>query len=56
LPDIKEVREKIGLTQAKFAARLHISARTLKNWEQRCYSGWPCSNLIRILDVHPGLI
>lgn len=34
LPDIKEVREKTGLTQAKFAARLHISARTLQNWEQ----------------------
>jgi len=34
LPDIKEVREKTGLTQVKFAARLHISARTLQNWEQ----------------------
>ena len=34
LPDIKEVREKTGLTQAEFAARLHISARTLQNWEQ----------------------
>ena len=32
LPDIKEVREKTGLTQAEFAARLHISARTLQNW------------------------
>ena len=28
-PDIKEVREKTGLTQTEFAARLHISARTL---------------------------
>ena len=34
LPDIKEVREKTGLTQSEFAARLHISARTLQNWEQ----------------------
>ena len=34
LPDIKKVREKTGLTQAEFAARLHISARTLQNWEQ----------------------
>lgn len=33
LPDIKEVREKIGLTHAEFAARLHISARTLQNWK-----------------------
>lgn len=33
LPDIKEVREKTGLTQAELNARLHISARTLQNWE-----------------------
>ena len=34
LPDIKEVREKTGLSQTEFAARLHISPRTLQNWEQ----------------------
>jgi DNA-binding transcriptional regulator YiaG len=32
LPDIKEVREKTGLSQTEFAARLHISPRTLQNW------------------------
>lgn len=57
LPDIKEVREKIGLTQAEFAARLHISARTLQNWEQgRRYPTGPAATLIRILDAHPTLI
>lgn len=34
LPDIKEVRKKTGLSQSEFAARLHISARTLQNWER----------------------
>jgi putative transcriptional regulator len=34
LPDIKEVLEKTGLTQAEFAARLHISVRTLQNWNK----------------------
>lgn len=29
LPDIKDGREKIGLSQIEFAACLHISARTL---------------------------
>ncbi|WP_375581564.1 NadS family protein [Acinetobacter baumannii] len=54
LPDIKEVREKTGLTQAEFAARLHISARTLQNWEQgRRYPTGPAATLIRILDAHP---
>ena len=57
LPDIKQVREKTGLTQAEFAARLHISARTLQNWEQgRRYPTGPAATLIRILDAHPTLI
>lgn len=34
LPDVKEVREKMGLSQVEFAACLHMSARTLQNWEQ----------------------
>ena len=42
LPDIKEVREKTGLSQVEFAARLHISARTLQNWEQSL-SNWASS-------------
>lgn len=49
--------EKTGLTQAEFAARLHISARTLQNWEQgRRYPTGPAATLIRILDAHPTLI
>ena len=56
LPDIKEVREKTGLTQAEFAARLHISARTLQNWEQgRRYPTGPAATLIRLLDAPPIL-
>ena len=57
LPDIKEVREKTGLTQAEFAASLNIRARSLKNWEQgRRYPTGPAATLIRILDAHPTLI
>ena len=48
---------KTGLTQGEFAARLHISARTLQNWEQgRRYPTGPAATLIRILDAHPTLI
>ena len=57
LSDIKEVREKAGLSQVEFASRLHISARTLQNGEQgRRYPTGPAATLIRILDVHPSLI
>ena len=57
LPDIKEVREKTGLSQSEFAAHLHISHRTLQNWEQdRRYPTEPAATLILILDAHPSLI
>lgn len=57
LPDIKAVREKTGLSQTEFAQRLHISARTLQNWEQhRRYPTGPAVTLIRILDKKPELI
>ena len=33
-PDVAAIREEYGLSQAKFAALLGISVRTLQNWEQ----------------------
>ena len=45
LPDIKEVREKTGLSQIEFAARLHISARTLQSVGTRAtLPHWPSSD------------
>ena len=56
-PDVKIIREKTGLSQIQFANKLHISPRTLQNWEQgRRYPTGPAATLIRILDAHPGLI
>lgn len=31
---VKELRERIGLSQPKFATLLHIDVGTLRNWEQ----------------------
>lgn len=31
---VKELRKRIGLSQPKFAALLHIDVGTLRNWEQ----------------------
>ncbi len=57
LPNVKSVREKTVLSQTEFAQRLHISARTLQNWEQhRRYPTGPAVTLIRILDRNPELI
>lgn len=34
VPDVASIREKTGLTQARFAALLGVSVRTLQDWEQ----------------------
>jgi putative transcriptional regulator len=34
-PDVRVIREQLGLSQHKFSALLGISTATLRNWEQR---------------------
>ena len=34
MPDVAKTREKTGLSQARFAALLGVSVRTLQDWEQ----------------------
>lgn len=34
LPSVSSVRERTGLSQARFAALLGVSVRTLQEWEQ----------------------
>ena len=34
VPPVAEIREKTGLSQARFAALLGVSVRTLQDWEQ----------------------
>ena len=34
VPDIAKIREKTGLSQARFAQLLGVSVRTLQDWEQ----------------------
>ena len=34
IPDVASVRGKTGLSQARFAALLGVSVRTLQDWEQ----------------------
>jgi putative transcriptional regulator len=34
MPDVAHIREMTGLSQARFAQLLGVSARTLQDWEQ----------------------
>lgn len=50
----REIREKLRLSQAAFAALMGVSVRTLQDWEQgrRSPSG-PAKALLRIAEQHP---
>ena len=32
--DVRDIRERLGMSQPEFAARFGISVKTLRNWEQ----------------------
>lgn len=34
VPDVAEIRERVGLSQSRFATLLGVSVRTLQDWEQ----------------------
>jgi putative transcriptional regulator len=34
VPNVAEIRERVGLSQSRFATLLGVSVRTLQDWEQ----------------------
>ncbi len=56
-PDVKAVREKIGLSQSEFARLMHVSIKTLQNWEQhrRSPTG-PAAALLKIVSTAPDVV
>ena len=57
LNEVIQARQNTGLSQAEFAEALHISKRTLQEWEQgrRSPSG-AAQALIRIASRHPEVV
>lgn len=55
--EIIETRMKCGLSQTQFAAALHISARTLQQWEQgRRHPSGAAETLLKIIAKHPEVL
>lgn len=54
VPAVADIREKTGLSQARFATLLGVSVRTLQDWEQgrRAPSG-AARTLLLIADKNP---
>lgn len=57
LNDVTQARQSTGMSQAQFAEALHISKRTLQEWEQgrRSPSG-AAQALIQIAMRHPEVV
>ena len=57
LPDVKKIREKLGLSQASFARRFNLRERTVQQWEQgRTIPDRPARILLRVIEKSPEIV
>ncbi len=57
IPDVKAIRQKLGLSQAAFANRFGFSARTVQQWEQgRSVPDRPARILLRVIECAPEAV
>jgi len=55
--DIREVRQKMGLSQAQFATKFGLPPATLRNWEQgRARPDAPTRVLLAVIARHPEAV
>jgi DNA-binding transcriptional regulator YiaG len=50
---IKRTRAELGMTQAQFAGALHLSVRTVEDWELRGVAMGPAAVLIWLVSKMP---
>lgn len=56
-PEIKNVREKLNVSQIEFALMIGVSVRTLQNWEQgRREPEGPAKALLKIASKNPRAV
>ena len=57
LPDVRRIRERLGLTQAEFAQRFGLSQRTVEQWEQgRAVPDRPARVLLAVIERDPRAV
>jgi putative transcriptional regulator len=55
--DVREVRTKMGLSQAQFATKFGLPPATLRNWEQGCARpDAPTRVLLAVIAKHPEAV
>lgn len=55
--DVKAIRERLGLTQAAFAARFGLELDSVRNWEQGRYAPDPIARtLLKVIEQSPEAV
>lgn len=55
--DVKAIRERLGLTQAAFAARFGLELDSVRNWEQGRYRPDPVARtLLKVIEQSPEAV
>jgi len=56
-PDVKAIREGVGISQSKFATLIGVNIRTLQNWEQgHRHPTGPARVLLRLVQADPASV
>ena len=56
-PQVREIRQNLGLTQSEFAKRFHLRLRTIQQWEQRrAVPDGPAILLLRAIAADPAFM
>jgi putative transcriptional regulator len=56
-PDVRAIRERLGISQSEFSRRFKLSERTLQQWEQgRTTPDQPARVLLNVISVAPEVV
>lgn len=57
VPDVREIRQRLGLTQASFAARFGLPVGNVRDWEQkRATPDGAARVLLRVIERAPDVV
>ncbi|HEY8612370.1 MAG TPA: helix-turn-helix domain-containing protein [Roseomonas sp.] len=57
VPDVKAIRQRLGLTQATFAARFGLPVGNVRDWEQRRSTPDGAARvLLRVIERAPDVV
>jgi putative transcriptional regulator len=57
VPNVRRIREQLGISQAEFASRFGLSVRTIQQWEQgRAVPDQPARVLLKVIEHAPTTV